>query len=66
MFKFGVPVRNIEEIKMDFYQTLKSISNNIDELKQKRRNAFDSVRNKYAKNVLKKQWIAFINNECHQ
>ena len=51
---------------MEFYETLKSISNNINELKQKRRNAFDSVRDKYAKNVLKKQWIAFINNGCHQ
>jgi len=58
-------LRNIEEIKMDFYQTLKNIYENIGDLKEKRKNAFNNVRNKYKKNVLEGQWKAFIKNTTH-
>lgn len=53
-------VRNVDEIKNEFYNTLKSISTNIEGLKEKRKNAFYSVREKYNAETLNQQWISFI------
>lgn len=56
-------VHNVDEIKTEFYNTLKSISSNIESLKEKRKNAFYSVREKYNAETLNQQWISFIKNE---
>lgn len=56
-------IKNVEAIKNDFYITLKGIVNNVEDLKQKRRNAFDCVRTKYNAETLNEQWISFIESE---
>ena len=54
-------VRNFDEIKHDFYKTLKGIVTNIETLKVRRKNAFESVRTKFNAVTLNKQWLSFIN-----
>lgn len=59
-FKNINTIRNSDEIKIEFYNTLKNILENINELKEKRWNAFNNVRTNYNVTILNEQWISLI------